>query len=85
MDPALQRRVQRYGWDKAAASYERFWSAQLQPAQDRLLELAAIQPGDHVLDLGVRGVAVRASLPRAGVRRRPRRDAIPPFRSMVTQ
>jgi ubiquinone/menaquinone biosynthesis C-methylase UbiE len=51
MDPALQRRVQRYGWDKAAASYERFWSAQLQPAQDRLLELAAIQPGDHVLDL----------------------------------
>jgi ubiquinone/menaquinone biosynthesis C-methylase UbiE len=51
MDAKLQRRVQRYGWDKAAASYERFWQAQLAPAQRRLLELAALQPGERVLDI----------------------------------
>ena len=51
MDPRLQRRVQRYGWDKAAASYERFWQAQLAPAQQRLLELAALAPGQRVLDI----------------------------------
>ncbi|MDP1571334.1 MAG: methyltransferase domain-containing protein [Vicinamibacterales bacterium] len=51
MEPALQRRVQRYGWDKAVDDYERFWSAQLQPAQDRLLEMAALESGEHVLDL----------------------------------
>jgi ubiquinone/menaquinone biosynthesis C-methylase UbiE len=51
MDAALQRRVQRYGWDKASGSYERFWSAQLLPAQDRLLELACLQPGEQVLDI----------------------------------
>ena len=51
MDARLQRRVQRYGWDKAAASYERFWQAQLAPAQRRLLELAALAPGERVLDI----------------------------------
>lgn len=51
MEPRLQRRVQRYGWDKAAGSYERFWQEQLAPAHDRLLALAAIQPGERVLDV----------------------------------
>jgi ubiquinone/menaquinone biosynthesis C-methylase UbiE len=51
MDPALQRRIQRYGWDKASAAYETFWQKQLKPAQDRLLELADIQNGEKVLDL----------------------------------
>ena len=51
MDPRLQRRIQRYGWDKAAAVYEPYWQAQLRPAQDRLLDLAALQPGEHVLDV----------------------------------
>jgi ubiquinone/menaquinone biosynthesis C-methylase UbiE len=51
MDPRLQRRVQRYGWDKAAGSYERFWQAQLAPAQDRLIAMAALQPGERVLDV----------------------------------
>lgn len=50
MDPRLQRRVQRYGWDKAAVSYERFWQAQLAPAQERLLDLAALRPGERVLE-----------------------------------
>src|SRR5438105_11638764 len=51
MDARLQRRVQRYGWDKAAAYYEGFWRKQLQPAQDELLRLAALRPGERVLDV----------------------------------
>ncbi len=51
MHPDLQRRVQRYGWDRAAAYYEPHWRRQLQPAQHRLLEVAALQPGAHVLDV----------------------------------
>jgi ubiquinone/menaquinone biosynthesis C-methylase UbiE len=50
MDANLQRRVQRYGWDKAAPYYERSWHAQLEPAQDSLLELAGLKAGDRVLD-----------------------------------
>lgn len=51
MDARLQRRVQRYGWDKAAAHYEQYWSRQLDPAQRRLLALAALEPGERVLDI----------------------------------
>ncbi len=51
MDGALQRRIQRYGWDRAADLYERLWAAQLAPAQDRLLVLAALQPGERVLEI----------------------------------
>ena len=51
MDPRLQRRVQRYGWDKAAEFYERYWSEQLSPAQWRLLELADLKPGERVIDV----------------------------------
>lgn len=51
MDPRLQLRVQRYGWDRAAADYERGWAAQLRPAQQLLLDTAALQPGERVLDL----------------------------------
>ncbi len=51
MDARLQRRVQRYGWDRAAEHYERFWSAQLAPAQRRMLEMAALRPGERALDV----------------------------------
>jgi ubiquinone/menaquinone biosynthesis C-methylase UbiE len=51
MDAALQRRVQRYGWDKAAAWYEQYWQNQLEPAQSRLLEMAHLQAGEKVLDI----------------------------------
>lgn len=51
MDANLQRRVQRYGWDKAAPYYERSWQAQLEPAQSTLLELADLKPGDRVVDI----------------------------------
>ena len=51
MEPALQRRVQRYGWDKASSFYEPFWQEQLKPAQDLLLEMAALQKGERILDI----------------------------------
>jgi ubiquinone/menaquinone biosynthesis C-methylase UbiE len=51
MEPGLQRRVQRYGWDKASACYETFWHQQLKPAQDILLDMADIRPGENVLDV----------------------------------
>jgi ubiquinone/menaquinone biosynthesis C-methylase UbiE len=51
MDAPLQRRIQRYGWDRAVDCYEASWAAQLEPAQDLLLGLAALQPGERVLDI----------------------------------
>ncbi|HEY5953697.1 MAG TPA: methyltransferase domain-containing protein [Terrimicrobiaceae bacterium] len=51
MDARLQRRIQRYGWDRAAHDYERAWRDQLEPAQTRMLALAGIRPGDQVLDV----------------------------------
>src|SRR5579872_5333462 len=51
MEPALQRRVQRYGWDRASRFYEAFWQAQLRPVQDLLLETASLRPGEAVLDV----------------------------------
>lgn len=51
MDPRLQRRVQRYGWDRAAGYYEDGWRSQLRPAQDRLLEVAELRPGESVVDV----------------------------------
>ncbi len=51
MDARFQKRVQRYGWDKAAAHYERSWQAQLDPAQTALLEMAGLVPGERVLDV----------------------------------
>lgn len=51
MEPALQRRVQRYGWDKAASTYEHAWQQQLKPAHDCLFELAAIKQGEHIIDI----------------------------------
>jgi ubiquinone/menaquinone biosynthesis C-methylase UbiE len=63
MDPRLQQRVQRYGWDKACEHYERYWEEQLLPAQDALLEMAALHPGEQVLDVacGTGLVTFRAS------------------------
>jgi ubiquinone/menaquinone biosynthesis C-methylase UbiE len=51
VDPRLQRRVQRYGWDKAAPHYEQYWAEQLEPAQRRLLELAGLGPGERVIEV----------------------------------
>ena len=38
MEPRLQTRVQRYGWDKAQPFYEEGWKQSLKPSQDILLE-----------------------------------------------
>ena len=51
MDARLQRRVQRYGWDKAAGFYETYWATQLVPAQSLRLNLAALAPGERVVDV----------------------------------
>jgi SAM-dependent methyltransferase len=51
MDARLQRRIQRYGWDKAAACYEQSWQRQLAPAQSTMLALAGLAPGEHVVDI----------------------------------
>jgi ubiquinone/menaquinone biosynthesis C-methylase UbiE len=51
MEPALQRRVQRYGWDKASGYYEAYWQKQLYPAQQKLLQLANIKSGDKIIDI----------------------------------
>jgi ubiquinone/menaquinone biosynthesis C-methylase UbiE len=51
MDPRLQRRVQRYGWDRAVVAYEQGWRAQLEPAQSLMLEMVDLQAGERVLDV----------------------------------
>ena len=51
MEPRLQRRVQRYGWDLAATDYEPLWRAQLASAHIELLTCAALAPGERVLDV----------------------------------
>ncbi len=51
MDAKLQRRIQRYGWDKAADAYETGWRRALAEAQAMLLHMADAQPGESVLDL----------------------------------
>ena len=63
MEARLQRRVQRYGWDLAAASYEPLWQAQLATAQDELLRWAKIAPGEEVLDVacGTGLIALKAA------------------------
>ncbi|MFO1036199.1 MAG: methyltransferase domain-containing protein [Geminicoccaceae bacterium] len=51
MEARLQRRVQRYGWDRAAGIYERSWQAQIAPAHDVMLSMADLRPGERVLDV----------------------------------
>jgi ubiquinone/menaquinone biosynthesis C-methylase UbiE len=51
MEADLQRRIQRYGWDKAAMYYEKFWQKQLKPAQDRMLEIAKLSSGEKIIDI----------------------------------
>jgi ubiquinone/menaquinone biosynthesis C-methylase UbiE len=51
MDARLQRRVQRYGWDLTAVSYDSLWQSQLAAAHTALLALAAPAAGERVLDI----------------------------------
>ena len=51
MEDRLQRRVQRYGWDRAAPHYDKSWGKQLEPAQTLLLKMAMPRSGERVLDI----------------------------------
>lgn len=51
MKPDLQRRVQRYGWDRAAPYYETGWQDQLWSAQERLLSEVDPEAGEIILDV----------------------------------
>ena len=64
MDARLQRRVRRYGWDRAVDDYEAGWQEQLEPAQRLMLEMADLEPGNAVLDVacGTGLVTFRAAM-----------------------
>lgn len=67
MEPRLQRRVQRYGWDLAARAYEPLWQAQLAEVQAELLACAALAPGQQVLDVACgTGLVTFAAADRVG-------------------
>jgi len=51
VEPRLQRRVQRYGWDLAANDYETLWHAQLAGVHAALLRGVALGSGERVLDV----------------------------------
>jgi ubiquinone/menaquinone biosynthesis C-methylase UbiE len=51
VEARLQRRVQRYGWDLAAQTYEALWQAPLAAARQALLAAASLAPGEAVLDV----------------------------------
>jgi len=71
MDARFQRRVQRYGWDLAVGHYEEHWLHRLWPATERVLERAAIAPGERVLDIacgtGVLAIAAAVRVGRSGM------------------
>lgn len=70
MDGRLQRRVQRYGWDRAVDAYARYWHGALAGVQGELMALAAPAPGEAVLDVacgtGVVSVAAARAVGPAG-------------------
>jgi len=51
VEERLQRRVQRYGWDRAASVYQSSWERNLAPAHEHLLEAADLRRGENVLDV----------------------------------
>ena len=55
MEPKLQRRVQRYGWDRAAAFYATYWGEQLRPAHEALIGRSALRAGEHLVDVACGG------------------------------
>jgi SAM-dependent methyltransferase len=67
MEARLQLRVQRYGWDAASDYYENGWRVPLAPAQAALLEAAALQPGERVIEAACgSGLVTRAAAAAVG-------------------
>lgn len=72
MEAKVQRWVQQRGWDRAVDHYPRFWRDQLRPAHDAVLAMAALAPGEHVIEIAcgtglVTLPAARAVGPRGSV------------------
>jgi SAM-dependent methyltransferase len=70
VDARLQRRIQRYGWDRAVDAYARHWLGPLAGVQAEVLACAAPQPGEQVLDVacgtGVLALAAARAVGPAG-------------------
>ncbi len=70
MDARLQRRIQRYGWERAADAYARHWHGPLAGVHRELLTLAAPADGEAVLDVacgaGVVSVVAASEVGAAG-------------------
>lgn len=67
MDARLQLRVQRYGWDAASDHYESGWGVPLAAARAALLEAAALQPGERVIEAACgSGLVTRAAAAAVG-------------------
>ena len=62
MEGKLQRRVQRYGWDRAAEFYDNSWQQGLLPSHDQLIAMADGQPGESVLEVAAGTGLVTARL-----------------------
>src|SRR5258708_36056890 len=57
-DPARYKAGQRWEWDTAAPRVKPWGPLlvpQLQPVSERMMELANIQPGQHILDVATAG------------------------------
>jgi Methyltransferase domain len=65
MDARLQRRVQRYGWERAAGAYAQHWHGALAGLHGELLALAAPAPGEAVLDVACGGGVLSLAAARA--------------------
>ena len=51
MRAEVHRRVQRYGWDRAAESYAALWEPLLLRCSEQAVAMAAPQPGERALDV----------------------------------
>lgn len=65
MDARLQRRIQRYGWERAAQAYARHWHGPLAGLHGDLLAMAAPAPGEAVLDVACGAGVVSLAAARA--------------------
>ncbi len=67
MEPKLHRRVQRYGWDLAVDSYDKYWVPVLRDCSAKCIALADLRPGEQVLDVATgTGIAAIMAAQRVG-------------------